>query len=310
MDTIHHKAIGIDVHKDIMVLTYIQEDKQSKEREIVTKNFGAYPDDLKDLAQWVHATGCTSVAMESTGIYWICVYEELEGVGIKPLLANAAHLAKVPGRKTDASDSQWIAELHMAGLLRPSHIPEKVFRKTREYTRYRVALTGDLAKEKNRVHRHLEANGVKLSKTFSRVLGKSGRNVINAIIEGKSFSPSDLEVILHKRMHGKIPEIMKALKRPLGASSRTLLKMMYQRIVDLETRIDELEKNASDILEPYEGMRKIIETIPGMDRTSSAVIAAELGDNLDAFLSCKDLASWVGICPGNNESAGKKKVLG
>lgn len=309
MDSMHHKAIGIDVHKEVMVVTYVEENKETKDKQFITKSFGAYPEDLQALANWVVSMGCSNVAMESTGIYWICVYEALELVGIKATVANASHLAKVPGRKTDVSDSQWIAELHMAGLLRASHIPCKIFREAREFTRYRVGLVQDLAKEKNRVHRHLEANGIKLSSTFSRILGKSGRNVIDAIIQGKSLKSKDLELILHKRMHSKIPEIIRALKRPLSNKSRALLKIMYNKIIELESIISQVEIEADEILAPYTKMRQIIETIPGMDSTASAAITAEISDNLNSFERKKNLASWIGISPGNNESAGKKKAL-
>jgi transposase len=245
--------------------------------------------------------------MESTGIYWRCVYEEIEEMGIPCYVVNARHIKNVPGRKTDVSDSEWLAELARCGLLRPSFVPPKDFREIRMVTRYRKKVIGMLGSEKNRIHKILESAGIKLGAVVSDIDGVSAREMIAAIIE-ESHTPEQIAQMARGRLKSKEADLVKSLKGRLSDRHRFLLKRIQNHIQWLENHISEIDRQVEKAMIPYKEQWQLLQTIPGVDKTSAAMLLAEIGVNMDCFGNKDRLSSWAGMCPGNNQSAGKKKV--
>lgn len=298
---------GIDVHQSLMVASIARYDSHSEKVIFETREFSAFRDHLLEMAAWLKAGGVTKVALESTGVYWVCAYDALEELGLTPLLVNAAQVKKVPGRKTDVLDSQWLAQLLMHGLLKASYIPEKLLRDTRHLTRHRANLVKKVAITKNQLHRSLEARGIKLASVCSRLNGKSAGKVIAALIAGEELTEAGLLLKLHGSMHKKIPEILAATRGRLSEKDRWLLQQIQDELDFFENKIDNVDRQIDSILAEHSRVRKILETIPGISETASAAIVAEIGCDVETFSTSAALASWVGIAPGSNESAGKVK---
>ena len=261
--------------------------------------------DLLSLREWLLSEGCTQVALESTGVYWKPVYAILAGA-FQIVVANAQHLKKVPGRKTDVKDAEWIADLLCHGLLRSSFVPPQPIRALRDLMRYRRKLVESRSAERNQLLKVLETANIKLASVATDVFGTSGRLMLRALIEGKS-TPQEMAELAQKRLRSKIPQLELALEGKLEEHHRFLLKLQVDRVERVESDLAALEQGIQEKLQPYAAQLALLQEIPGVERTLAAVIIAELGVDMSVFQSVSQLASWAGVCPGNNESAGKRK---
>jgi transposase len=270
------------------------------------RSFGAMTEDLLALCNWLLGGGCTHVAMESTGSYWKPVWNILEGK-FDLLLVNAQHIKAVPGRKSDVRDCEWIAELLRHGLLRGSFIPDREQRELRELTRYRTTLVGERAAEVNRVQKTLEGANIKLSSVASDVMGKSGRDILSALVAGSTDAQAMAELAQGK-LRSKLPQLRQALAGQMGAHQQFMLAEQLAHIDDLDEIIARLDAETEERMRPFEELIARLDAIPGVGRRTAEVIIAEVGTDLSRFPTAGHLASWAGMCPGNNESAGKRRT--
>lgn len=306
MQVVHERCAGLDVHKkSITVCRIMPNGEDGWDKEI--RKFGTMTDELLALSDWLQAVGVTQVAMESTGVYWKPIFNILEG-NFKVLLVNAQHIKYVPGRKTDVNDAQWIAELLQHGLLKASFIPDVDQRDLRDLTRYRTKLVQTRSSEINRVQKVLEAANIKLGSVASNVLGVSGREMIEQIIAGQD-DPASLAQLARGRLREKIDELERALKGHVRETHRTLLKMHLEHIDELNAKIEALSEEIERLLIPFDPNEALarLDTIPGVNRRIAEVILAELGTDMSRFPSAAHAASWAGLAPGKNESAGKNR---
>jgi transposase len=304
MQVLVERGCGLDVHQATVVacvLVVLQNGQAQKQ----IRTFGTTTRELGSLREWLLTQGCTHVGMESTGVYWKPVYAILEGA-FEIVVANAQQVKKVPGRKTDVKDAEWIAELLCHGLLRPSFVPPKPIRELRDLTRYRRKLVENQAAERNRLQKLLETANIKLASVATDVFGASGRLMLRALIEGKA-SPQDMAQLARGRLRGKIDQLEPALEGKVEENHRFLLKMQLDRVEAIEKDLLLLENHIQEKLKPYEKELALLQEIPGVDWTLAAVIIAELGVDMTVFPTASDAASWTGICPGNNDSAGKRR---
>jgi transposase len=305
METLTERGCGFDVHQATVVACLLIVLKNGQvQRQLRT--FGTTTRELLDLRDWLLSQSCTHVGMESTGVYWKPVYAVLEGGALEIVVANAQHVKKVPGRKTDVKDAEWIADLLCHGLLRPSFVPPKPIRELRDLTRYRRKLGESQAAERNRLLKLLETANIKLASVASDVFGVSGRLMLRALIGGEA-SPREMAELAQRRLRQKIDQLEPALEGKLEEHHRFLLKLQLDRVEAIEKHLLLLEKRIQEKLKPYEAQLSLLREIPGVDWTLAAVIIAELGVDMKVFESVSQLASWAGVCPGNNESAGKRK---
>lgn len=305
LSPIFKRVIGLDVHQAQITACAIIEAPDGSTR-VELREFGAFKRDRKALAQWAAQINPDLVVMESTGIYWKSPYAALESVGIVAFVVNARHVKTVPGRKTDIADAQWLATLARAGLLHGSFIPPAELRHLRHISRQRQKLGGMLASEKNRIHKLLADAGIRLSVVVSDLHGQAARAMVKAIIEGKSVPE-----VLHlagRRLKATREELFEALQaEELTSAHRFVLKEIMMHIEELEARMARFDAELLKALRPYEPQLRLLQTLPGVDTMGAAMLLVEIGADMSAFGSAERLASWVGICPGNNESAGKRK---
>lgn len=306
MQVVHQRCAGLDVHKkSITVCRIVPDGKAGWQKEI--RKFGTMTDELLTLADWLSAASVTHVAMESTGVYWKPVFNLLEG-NFDVSLVNAQHIKYVPGRKSDVNDAQWIAELLQHGLLKASFIPEVEQRDLRDLTRYRTKLVQTRSSEINRVQKVLEAANIKLGSVASNVLGVSGRDMLEQIIAGQD-DPAVLAQLARGRLRDKIAELERALQGHVRETHRTLLNMHLEHIDELNRKIEALSEEIERLLIPFDPSDALarLTTIPGVNRRIAEVILAELGVDMSRFPNAAHAASWAGLAPGKNESAGKNR---
>jgi transposase len=298
------RCAGLDVHKrSVVACVLLTQADGTVQRHTAT--FGTMTADLLALADWLAQLGVTTVALESTGVYWQPVYNLLEDEARAILLVNPQHFRAVPGRKTDVKDAEWLAELLRHGLLQPSFIPPAPIRALRELTRYRKALVRQRADEVNRVQKLLESANVKLAAVATDVLGVSGRAMLAALLEGQD-DPEALAELARGRLRTKLPELRQALAGRVQAHHRVLLAQLLAHIDYLEAAIAELQLAVEEQLAPFDEAIELLQTIPGVGATAAGAIVAEIGDDMARFPSAKHLASWAGVCPGNKQSGGKR----
>jgi len=301
---IYKRVIGLDVHQAKISACAVAEQPDGTVT-VERCEFGAFKRDRRALADWVRAFGPDVVVMESTGIYWKSPYAALEAVGIVAWVVNARHVKAVPGRKTDVGDAQWLATLARAGLLRASFVPPADIRYLRLIARQRQKLGGMLASEKNRLHKLLADAGIRLNVLVSDIHGQAGRAMVKALIEGKSM-PEILN--LAGRLRATRAELFEALQpEELSNSHRFVLQEIMAHIEELEARMARFEHALLQGLTRWQAQLVLLQTLPGIDRMGAAMLLVEISADMDSFGSAEKLASWVGICPGNNESAGKRK---
>jgi transposase len=288
MELLYERCCGLDVHKRTVVaclLTPGAEGQPTKE----IRTFGTMTSDLLALSDWLAVAACTHVALESTGVFWKPIYNLLED-SFAVLVVNAAHIKAVPGRETDIKDAEWIADLLRHGLLRPSFIPDRPQRELRELTRYRSTLIHERAKEVNRLQKVLEGANIKLASVATDILGKSGRDILEALVGGTTDAAA-LAQLARGRLREKIPQAEQALAGQFSAHQRFLIAQQLAHIDFLDTSLERVSAEIGDRLRPFELAMERAQTIPGVGRRTAEVL----------------LASWAGLCPGNDESAGKRR---
>ena len=265
-------------------------------------------DDLLLLVDWIQSYGCTHVAMESTGVYWKPIYNLLElEPTIKTYVVNAQHIKQVPGRKTDIKDSEWIADLLKHGLLKPSYIPNREQRELRELVRYRRSLIDELARESNRIQKILEGANIKLGSVATDILGVSGRLMIRQLIEGES-NPKMIAQLAKGQLRKKIELLQRSLNGLMGDHQKFMLKNQLNHIEYLEKQIKKMDQEIGCRLQSASKEIELLDSIPGIGIQTAQQIIAEVGLDMTRFQSASHLASWAGMAPGQNESAGKKRA--
>ena len=304
MQTLVERGCGLDVHQATVVACLLIVVNNGKVQKQV-RTFGTTTRELLSLREWLLGEGCTHVAMESTGVYWKPVYAILEGA-LEIVVANAQHIKKVPGRKTDVKDAEWIADLLCHGVLRSSFVPPPPIRELRDLSRYRRKLVESRSAERNRLLKLLETANIKLASVATDVFGASGRLMLGALVEGEA-TPQQMADLAKGPLRKKIPHLELALEGKMEEHHRFLLKVQLHRLQAAEEDLAVLEQRLRERLEPYATQLALLDEIPGVDWTLAAVIIAELGVDMTVFQSVSQLASWAGVCPGNNESAGKRK---
>jgi transposase len=299
MQVVHERCCGLDVHKKTVVACVVTPEGQQ------TRTFGTMTRELLALADWLGTTGVTHVAMESTGVFWKPVYNLLEGRGLTLLVVNARHIKAVPGRKTDVKDAAWIADLLRHGLVRGSHIPGRAQRELQELARYRTRLVQERAQVVQRIQKVLEGANIKLSGVVSDVVGVSGRTMLEALVAGTE-DPQALAGLARGRLRAKRAALTDALLGRVGPHQRLLLGSQLRHVDFLDAEIGRLSEEIARRLDPFDAALQRLDTIPGLGRRAAERVLAELGPDLSRFPSAAHLASWAGLCPGNNESAGKR----
>lgn len=304
MDVVITRCAGLDVHQATVVAT-VRVPASEGGRQVVTESFGTMTPDLLALRDWLQAYGVTHVAIESTGVYWKPVYYMLEDT-VTLLLINMQELKRVPGRKTDVKDSEWLAQLLECGLLRSSFVPPAAIRELRDLTRYRVQQVRDRAQEVNRLCKVLEDAGVKLTTVVSDVMGASGRDMVQALVAGTT-DPVALAELARGKLRKKLPELQRALQGRFRRHHAFLIDQIFAKIDFLDETLDRLTAEIDRRLAPFEPMLTALDTIPGIDRTGAVSIVAETGGDMTRFPSAEHLCSWGAMCPGLHESAGKRR---
>ncbi len=303
MEAIHRCVAGFDVHSATVAVCLRRVINSKVFKEIRT--FGTMTRDLLALSDWLRSEGVTHVAMESTGVFWKPIYNILEGQ-FEILLVNARHIKNVPGRKTDVKDCEWIAQLLQCGLLRASFIPPKPQRELRDLTRMRTQLTHEMGAVANRIHKVLEDTNVKLGLVATDALGVSGRKMIGALIEGETDTAKMADMACG-RMREKIPLLEQALLGKVTEHHRFLLKALMDHLTYLESQIDRFNQRIEEAARPFEKAIAALIPMPGYDKVSAQSVIAEIGPDMSQFSTDAHLCSWAKVCPGNNESAGKRK---
>lgn len=304
MEAIVERACGLDVHKDSVVACVLIGPPDGRARKEI-RTYGTTTTDLEGLRGWLEEVGCTHVGMESTGIYWVPVYTVLEG-HFELIVGNATHIKNVPGRKTDVKDAQWIAELIRHGLVRKSFVPPKWQRALRDLTRYRRKLVEAQAAERNRLQRLLETCNVKLASVASDVFGKSGRDMLRALIRGES-SPEQMARLARGGLRRKMSQLAEALRGHVDEHHQFMLEMQLRRVEEIEADIAVVDGKIDEAIAPYREIFERLKTIPGVDRVAAITVIAELGVDMSIYPTGAHAAAWAGVCPGNNQSAGKRK---
>jgi transposase len=305
MEIVYPRCAAVDVHKQTAVATVGWVDELGQ-RQKQTRTFGTMTGDLERLQRWLAEFGVTHVAMESTGVYWKPVFNILEDGGLTVVLANAAHVKAVPGRKTDVRDSEWLLELLQHGLIRGSFIPEAPIRAVRDLTRYRTSLIEERTRELNRIQKVLEDANIKLASVATDVMGVSGRAMLEALVAGET-DPAVLAELARGRLRRKQAALAEALTGRVRDHHRVLLKMLLALVDHLDQAIAELSAEIALRLEPYAGAMALLCTIAGVQRRVAEVVVAEIGTDMGRFAGARHLCSWAAICPGNDESAGKRR---
>jgi transposase len=307
VEKVYDRCCGVDVHKKLIVACF----KQGKEQEI--REFGATTRELLEMTEWLVEGGCEQVAMESTASYWKPLYNILEAAGVGTMVVNAQHMKAVPGRKTDVSDAEWIADLLQHGLLKASFIPDKARRELRELVGYRKSLIKEQAAELNRLQKILEGGNIKLSGTVREINGKSGHSFLEALLAGETI---DHAKIAEMRKNKLIAANLKATDEQLVDDLNGVLSPIQKKIIrTMLIHIDELTKHIKELDNEIECNMKddekvaaaTIQEIPGIGNTSAEAIISVIGVDMSRFPTDGHISSWAGLCPGNNESARKRK---
>jgi len=297
---------GLDVHKESITACILYNDGNGKEHSIL-QEFSTFTDDLIHLRDWLLTHDCPVVAMESTGVYWRPVHNILEGY-VDVVLVNARDIKNVPGRKTDIKDSEWLAGLLRHGLLRASFIPPKEVRAWRDLTRMRRKYVNTLSDFKKRVQKLFESANIKIDSVVSDLFGVTGRNLMLLLASGHTdITMTDIEQCVRGRLKGKTQELNRSIKGFFTEHHRFLLQTLLSTIASLEDTIESLDQRINRLMGNHQELIERMKEVPGISDISARDIIAEIGTTLDAFPNDVALASWCGLCPGNNESAGKRK---
>ena len=303
LPVLYTRCAGLDVHKKTVVACLLITAASGRTQQEV-RTFSTTTVGLQALADWLASQGVTHTAMESTGMYWRPIFNLLEG-RFEVILVNAQHMKAIPGQKTDIKDSVWIAQLLSHGLLKASFIPPKPIRDLRDLVRARKTLVQQRAQAINRVQKVLETANIKLGSVASEVLGKSGRDMIEALIAGVSDAEA-LAALARGRLRAKLPALREALEGRVEPTHRVLLRQLLAQIDFLQSQIDSLSADIDEHLTEDEALLERLMQIPGVGRLAASAILAEIGTQMSRFPSAKHLASWAGVAPGNKQSGGKR----
>lgn len=305
MDVVVARCVGLDVHKD-SVVACLRTPGPKGERVGQVRTFGTMTVDLLALRDWLVAHEVTRVGMESTGVYWRPVFYILEDAIEQTWLLNAAHMRNVPGRKTDVADAEWIAQLVEHGLVRPSFVPPPAIRELRELTRYRKTQIEERTREAQRLDKNLQDAGLKLSSVASNILGRSGRDMLDALVAG-TRDADVLADLARGRLRTKIPTLTQALTGRFGPTHALVIGEILAHLDYLDEAIERVSARIDEVIAPFVIERDLLTTIPGVDQRIAEGIIAEIGVDMTRFGSAGRLASWAGMCPGQHESAGKSR---
>lgn len=307
MDKVYDICCGIDVHKKLIVACL----RKGNKHEV--REFGATTRELLEMADWLKDNGCEMAAMESTASYWKPLYNILESSDLKAIVVNARHMKAVPGRKTDVKDAEWIADLLQHGLLTASYIPDKDQRELRELVRYRKSLVAERTRELNRLQKMLEGANIKLSGTVHDINGMSARNILEYILTGEPIDEAKYDEMYEKKLiahHLKASkeQIIDDLNGVMTPLQRRMMKELLSHLDELNVHIKNLDNEIDDFMKPEEKQAsKMIQDIPGIGNTSAQAVISVIGTDMSRFATDAHISSWAGLCPGNNESAGKRK---
>jgi transposase len=307
MRRIRDRVAGLDVHRDSVVAcaeVFDGGDVQVHKERFVTTTAG-----VRALAEWLTNQAVSTVAMEATGVYWKPVYYGLEGLFDELWLCNAHHVKNVPGRKTDMADAEWLADVVAHGMVRPSVVPDPPVRELRELTRYRKTQIDERTREIQRLEKVLQDAGIKLTSVASKVMSKSSRDMIEALIAGER-DPGVLAEMARGRMRPKRDALSEALAGRFGAHHGIVARRILDHIDFLDTSIEALDDAVRDRLGPFEAAVALLDGIPGWGQRTAEIFLAETGADMSRFPTSAHLASWCRVCPGNHESAGKRKPVG
>lgn len=308
MDTLYAVCAGMDVHRDTVVVSIRKRDERGRER-VETRTFETFNDTLIEMVQWLDENEVPIVGLESTGVYWKPVVRVLKLRSPQRViwLVNPADVKKVPGRKTDVNDSQWLSKLVMYGLVSPSFLPSIEMEELRVLTRHRTKLVGERTSCTNRIIKQLESAGIKLASVCSDVLGKSGRAMLDALLQG-SEDPSAMAQLACGRLRNKRPLLERALAGSFSGATQFILRQLLARLDQVERDIAALNAEVETLLKPYHDEVELLMSVPGLDTISIAAVLAEIGPDMSLFANADAISAWAGVCPGSNESAGKFKA--
>ena len=305
MEVVHRRCCGLDVHKKSVVACVLLSDPSGPpQREVRT--FGTFTHEVLALADWLAEQQVTHIALESTGVYWKPIWNLLED-RFALLLVNPRHIKAVPGRKTDVLDAEWLADLLRHGLLKASFVPDRAQRELRELTRYRTSLINERSAAVNRLQKTLEGANIKLASVASDVLGVSSRQMLAAVVDGTTLEASALAELAHGQLRDKVPQLEQALSGRVGPHQRFLLAEQLAHIDALDASLERLSTEIAERMRPFDELIERLDAIPGIGRTIAEVLLAEIGADMTRFPTANHLVSWAGMCPGHNESAGKKR---
>ena len=304
MDLLHARCAGLDVHKESVVacVRLVQDDEIKR----IVRSFGTTTGQLFELAQFLAEHCVTQVAMEATGVYWRPVWHILEPEGLELVLGNAAHIRNVPGRKSDTNDAVWLADLVAHGLIRPSFVPPAPVEQLRMLTRTRKQLVREAAQHTQRIHKVLEDCNLKLTSVVTDVMGKTGRAILEALVQGQS-NPQTLAELAAGSLRTKRAELVEALRGRVLPQHRFLLKLHLGLYDSVHTAVAAIDEQLEEQLRPFGQAADLLETMPGVGRIAAEVILAEIGPDMERFATAGHLRSWAGLCPRLDESAGKKR---
>ncbi len=299
MEVVYSRCCGLDIHKTTVVACVITPGNKE------TRTYGTVTPELLKLKEWLSQCHVTHVAMESTGVFWKPIFNLLEDA-FSLLLVNAQHIKAVPGRKTDVKDAEWIADLLRHGLVRSSFVPERSQRELRELVRYRRTMIEERASEVNRIQKVLEGANIKLSSVATDIMGVSGKSMLEAMINGVD-NPQVLAEMAKGTLRKKRASLEEALQGIISNQQKVLLKIQIEHLEFLDKQIEQLDEEINTRMQPMEESIKRLDDIPGMDRRNAEEVLVEIGTDMTRFPTSAHLSSWAGLCPGNNESAGKRK---
>jgi transposase len=303
MDVIYKSCCGIDVHKDKLVACL-----KIKGKKDVIKEFSGQTEDIRLMANWLLENKCEKVAMESTASYWKPLVNIFDITKLDYTVINAREYKNLPGKKTDVKDSEWIADLLQHGLLKDSYIPSREQRELREATRYRKSLVQERARGLNRLQKMLEGANIKITTQLSEVLGITSRNLIEYVLENdEALTIEKANELVVTRIHAKLEDVVRAMNGIITPFQKTMMKEVIKHIDELTKRIAEMDELIDEYMKEYEKNKKKLEKMPGIGKRTSEIILAEIGQDMSRFPTAGHISSWSGVCPGNNESAGKRR---
>ena len=304
MEAIVERCAGLDVHQASVVACVLLGEPGRKPRKEI-RTFATLTRDLEALRDWLKELGVTHVGMESTGVYWKPVHAILEGYFVL-IVGNAHHIKAVPGRKTDVKDAEWLADLVRHGLIKPSFVPPPAIRELRDLVRLRRSLAEARTTERNRTLKLLETANIKLASIASEVFGVSGMAMLKALVANKA-APAEMAELARGKLRGKREPLAHALEGRMSEHHRYVLTFHLRRLAAIEEDLRALDARIEERVQPFQAQRQLLQQIPGVDALIAATIIAEVGIDMSVFGNAMRLAAWAGVCPGNHESAGKRK---